>query len=116
MEKTENNLAKQLPDINDHNSFAKIIKNLFHVDFVFGEAGDGALSECWYERINGDGEFGSAWQAISSCRFKKIVFERDGALEKYIRKHIEKSNNDEDFEELNRTISIYRSIFLNKAS
>ena len=35
---------------------------------------------------------------------------------KNISENIEKSNNDEDFEELNRTISIYRSIFLNKAT
>ena len=31
-----------------------------------------------YERINQD-----AWQAISSCRFKNVVFERNGRFEKY---------------------------------
>ena len=93
MEKTENNLAKRLPDIKDHNSFAKIIKNLFYDDFIF--------SKGWYERINGNRRSpgqspcearagGPAWQAISSCRFKNIVFKRDGAFEKYLRKNIEK--------------------------
>ena len=119
MDKTENNLAKRLPGINDHNSFAKITKNLFDDDFIF--------SNCWYERINGDrqslgqspseaGGQSSAWQAISSCRFKNVVFKRDGTFEKYFRKHIEKSANYEDFEEFGRTISIYRGIFLDKAT
>ena len=136
MDKTENNLAKRLPSINDHNSFAKIIKNLFHDDFIFSKAG-------WYERINGGkqspgqspseagvggprqspgqspseaGAGDPAWQVISSCRFKNIVFKRDGAFEKYLRKHIEKSANYEDFEEFGRTISIYKSILLNKVT
>ena len=38
MEKTQNSL----PGINNHNSFAKIIKNVFHDDFVF--------SDRWYEK------------------------------------------------------------------
>ena len=37
MEKTQNSL----PGINNHNDFAKIIKNLFHDDFVF--------NYCWHE-------------------------------------------------------------------
>ena len=114
MEKTENNL----PCINNHNSFAKIIKNLFYDDFVF--------SDCWYERyqrspnqrserINED-----TWHAISSRRFKNAVFKRDGTFEKYIRKHMEGNKyvefSNSDFEELDRAISIYRSIFINTNS
>ena len=38
MEKTQNSL----PGINNHNDFAKIIKNLFHDDFVF--------NYCWHEK------------------------------------------------------------------
>ena len=72
MDNSQNNVST-LPDKNEHNSFAKIIKTLFHDDFIF--------SNCWYERINEDSEAGgseaegqsSAWQAISSCRFNNIV-------------------------------------------
>ena len=108
MEKTENNL----PGIDNHNSFAKIIKNLFHDDFVF--------SDCWYERYQRSPNQRSerisedTWHAISSCRFKNVVFKRDGAFEKYITKYLEFSNS--DFEELDRAISIYRSIFINTNS
>ena len=42
MDNSQNNTST-LPDKNDHNSFAKIIKNLFEKDFTF--------SDCWYERI-----------------------------------------------------------------
>ena len=108
MDKTENNL----PGIDNHNSFAKIIKNLFHDDFVY--------NDCWYERhqqrpnqsskrINED-----TWHAISSQRFKNVVFKKDGAFEKYVRKYIEFYNS--DFEELDRTISIYMDIFINIGS
>ena len=72
MDNSQNNVST-LPDKNEHNSFAKIIKTLFHDDFIF--------SNCWYERINEDSKAGgseaegqsSAWQAISSCRFNNIV-------------------------------------------
>ena len=114
MEKTENNL----PGIDNHNSFAKIIKNLFHDDFVF--------SDCWYERRQRSPSQSSerknedTWHVISSCRFKNVVFKRDGAFEKYIRKHMEGKKyvefSNSDFEELERTISIYRSIFINTNS
>ena len=42
MDNSQNNTST-LPDKNEHNSFAKIIKNLFEKDFTF--------SDCWYERI-----------------------------------------------------------------
>ena len=99
MEKTENNL----PGLNNHNSFAKIIKNLFDDNFIF--------SECWYERINED-----TWEEVSSCRFKNIVFERNGAFEKYLRKYIEKSINYDEFKELDKVILVYNSIFVNESS
>ena len=123
MDKTENNLAKRLLNINDHNSFAKSSKNLFHDDYIFSQAG-------WYERINGGSEAGAggprqsvgqspseagvggpAWQAISLCRFKNIVFKRDGAFKKYLRKNIEKSANYEDFENLVRQFQSIRVSF-----
>ena len=44
MEKTQNSL----PGINNHNSFAKIIKNLFHDDFIF--------SDRWYEKSKTNSE------------------------------------------------------------
>ena len=44
MGNSENNTSTHyIPDKNDHNSFAKIIKNLFEKDFTF--------NDCWYERI-----------------------------------------------------------------
>ena len=100
MEKTQNSL----PGINNHNNFAKIIKNLFHDDFVF--------NYCWHEKrkTNSDED---AWFEISSCRFKNIVFKKDGELEKYILRYI---YSHPDHEELERLISIYRGIFINTNS
>ena len=92
MEKKENNL----PGLNNHNSFARIIKNLWGDNFVF--------TDCWYERINEN-----TWREIFSRRFKNVVFKRNGEFEKYIIKHL--PVNSDDFEELERVISIYSSIF-----
>ena len=105
MDNSQNNTST-LPDKNDHNSFAKIIKNLFEKDFTF--------SDCWYERITTNEV--DLWKKNSSCRFKNIVFKSDGTFEKYLRKHIGKSANYEDFEEIESVISIYRSLFLDKAT
>ena len=55
-------------------------------------------------------------EKISSCRFKNIVFKRDGAFEKYLRKHIENTTRYGDFEEVESAISVYRSLFLNKVT
>ena len=107
MDNSENiTSTRYIPDKNDHNSFAKIIKNLFEKDFTF--------SNCRYERITTNEV--DLWTKISSCRFKNIVFKRDGTFEKYLRKHIENTTRYEDFEEFGRAISIYKSIFLNKAT
>ena len=107
MNNSENNTSTHyIPDKNDHNSFAKIIKNLFEKDFTF--------SDCWYERITTNEV--DLWTKIYSCRFKNILFKRDGAFEKYLRKHIENTTRYGDFEEMESAISIYRSIFLNKAT
>ena len=75
MDNSQNNTSTHyIPDKNDHNSFAKVIKNLFEKDFTF--------SDCWYERIITDKV--DLWKNISSCRFKNSVFKRDGAFEKYL--------------------------------
>ena len=94
-----------------YNGFAKIINTLFHDDFAFRKAGDGAISGFLFERINDD-----TWREISSCRFKNIVYERDGAFEKHLRGNIENSLNCKDFEKLDNAISLYKSIFINKTS
>ena len=129
MEKTQNSL----PGVNNHNSFAKIIKNLFHDDFVF--------SDRWYEkskerqlgaklktnseakpepsperqrsRSGAQSSDEDAWFEITSCRFKNTVFKQGGELEKYILGYI---YSNPDYEELERLISIYRSIFINSNS
>ena len=106
MDNSENNTSTHYIPESDHNSFAKIIKNLFEKDFTF--------NDCWYERITTNEV--DLWKKSSSCRFKNIIFKTDGAFEKYLRKHFEKSTNYEDFEEFGRAISIYRSIILNKAT
>ena len=100
MEKTQNSL----PGVNNHNYFAKIIKNFVHDDFVF--------SDRWYEKSKtNSGE--DAWFEITSCRFKNTVFKQGGELEKYILGYI---YSNPDSEELERLISIYRSIFINSNS
>ena len=43
-------MEKRLPGINAHNSFAKIIKNLFQDNFVF--SGRDEDSDCWSEKRN----------------------------------------------------------------
>ena len=107
MDNSENNTSTHyIPDKNDHNSFAKIIKNLFHDDFTFSDRS--------YEKITTN-EI-DLWSKFSSYRFKNIVFKRDGAFEKYIRKHIENTTRYKDFEEFGRAISIYKSIFLNRTT
>ena len=62
------------------------------------------------EKTNSDED---AWFEISSCRFKNIVFKKDGELEKYILRYI---YSHPDHEELERLISIYRGIFINTNS
>ena len=108
MEKTQNSL----PGINNHNSFAKIIKNLFHDDFIF--------SDRWYEKSKTNSEVKpepssdeDSWFEISSFRFKNTVFKQGGEFEKYILGYI---YSNPDPEELERLISIYRSIFINSNS
>ena len=121
MEKKQNSL----PDINNHNHFAKIIKNFFHDDFVFGD--------CWYEKRKTNpeakpeakpgpipeseaGEQSSHeddWVEITSCRFKNIVFKKDEELEKYILGYI---NSHPDLEEFERLLSIYRRLLKNSNS
>ena len=106
MEKTQNSL----PGINNHNDFAKIIKIFFHDDFVFSASASD--SDCWYEKSKtNSGE--DAWFEITSCRFKNTVFKQGGELEKYILRYI---YSNPDSEELERLISIYRSIFINSNS
>ena len=51
MDNSQNNTST-LPDKNDHDSFAKIIKTLFHDDFIF--------SNYWYKRIIEDSEAGGS--------------------------------------------------------
>ena len=94
----------KIPDINNHNNFAKISKNLFHDDFVF--------NCCWHEKIKTNSDEDS-WLEISSCRFKNTVFKKDGELEKYILGYI---YSNPDLEELERLVSIYSSIFINTNS
>ena len=104
MEKTLEKKQNSLPDINNHNHFAKIIKNFFHDDFVF--------SDCWYEKqkIN---LVEYNWVQTTSSKFKKTVFKKDGELQKYILGYI---HSNKDLEELERLISIYRGIFINSSS
>ena len=112
---------EKIPGINNHNSFAKFIKNLFHDDFVF--------NCCWHEKRktnseakperSSESEAGEqsshedSWLEISSCRFKNTVFKKDGELEKYILRYI---HSNPDLEELERLLSIYSSIFINTNS
>ena len=124
---------EKIPGINNHNGFAKIIKNLFHDDFVFSTSVSASGSDRWYEKrkINleakpeaepeqsSESEAGEQssheddWVEITSYRFKNIVFKKDGELEKHILGYI---NSHPDLEELERLISIYRSIFINSNS
>ena len=111
---------EKIPGINNHNGFAKIIKNLFHDDFVFSASVSASDSDCWYEKrkinLEAKPEQSSSeydWVEITSCKFKNTVFKKDGELEKYILGCI---NSHPDLEELERLLSIYRSIFINSSS
>ena len=76
---------EKIPGKNNHNGFAKIIKNLFHDDFVFSASASGI--DRWYEknkerRQSSESEAGEqsshedAWFEISSLRFKNTVFKK----------------------------------------
>ena len=85
---------EKIPGKNNHNGFAKIIKNLFHDDFVFSASASGI--DRWYEknkerRQSSESEAGEVklataeqsshedvWSEISSLRFKNTVFKKNG--------------------------------------
>ena len=76
-------IKNKLPHKDVHNIFVKIIKGLFDDDFVFKD----------YKE--------DTWQKISSCRFKNIVFERNGGFEKYLGNYMRKNINYKEFSESN---------------
>ena len=100
---------KRIPGIHQHNSFAKLIEEIYGDDFIHGN--HWIMKENEYKEI------------ISSSKFKEIIFDKQGKLAKYIldeitRESFEVLNSgrglEVDYEELERLIDIYQSLFKNE--
>ena len=100
---------KRIPGIHQHNSFAKLIEEIYGDDFIYGN--HWIMKENEYKEI------------ISSSKFKEIIFDKQGKLAKYIldeitRESFEVLNSgrglEVDYEELERLIDIYQSLFKNE--
>ena len=100
---------KRIPGIHQHNTFAKLIEQIYKDDFIYDN--HWRMKENEYKEI------------ISSTKFKKIIFDKQGKLAKYIldeitRESLEVLNSgrgfEVDYEELERLIDIYQSLFKNE--
>ena len=101
--------TKRIPGIHQHNTFAKLIEQIYKDDFIYDT--HWRMKENEYKEI------------ISSTKFKKIIFDKQGKLVKYIldeitRESLEVLNSgrgfEVDYEELERLIDIYQSLFKNE--
>ena len=100
---------KRIPGIHQHNTFAKLIEQIYKDDFTYDN--HWRMKENEYKEI------------ISSTKFRIIIFDKQGKLAKYIldeitRESLEVLNSrrgfEVDYEELERLINIYQSLFKNE--
>ena len=100
---------KRIPGVYQHNNFAKLIEEIYGDDFIYDN--HWIMKEIEYKEI------------ISPSKFKEIIFDKQGKLAKYIldeitRESLEVLNSGRgfkvDYEELERLIDIYQSLFKNK--
>ena len=91
---------KRIPGIHQHNTFAKLIEQIYKDDYIYDNH--------WRMKKNEYKEI------ISSTKFKKIFFDKQGKLAKYILDEITRESFEVVYEELERLIDIYQSLFKNE--
>ena len=80
-----------IPGVHKHNTFAKLIEEIYGNDFKFNK-------NC----IKKD------------SKFKEIIFDKNGKLAKYLLDYIKKVIISEDYEEMERLVEINNSLFILK--
>ena len=91
---------RRIPGVHQHNTFAKLIEEIYGDDFKFNKN--------WIKKEK------ELYLKISSSKFKEIIFDKNGKLEKYLLDHIKQVIISEDYEEMERLIQIYNSLFMLK--
>ena len=106
---------KRIPGIHQHNTFAKLIEEIYGDDFIYDNH--------WKIKHFVENEENELYCQISSSKFKEIIFDKNGKLAKYIldeitRESLEVLNSGRglkvDYEELERLIDIYQCLFKNE--
>ena len=92
--------VKRIPGIHQHNTFAKLIEQIYKDDFIYDN--HWRMKENEYKEI------------ISSTKFKKNIFDKQGKLAKFILDEITTESLEVDYEELERLIDTYQSLFKNE--
>ena len=93
---------RRIPGVHQHNTFAKLIEEIYGDDFKFNKN--------WIKKEK------ELYLKISSAKFKEIIFDKNGKLAKYLLDYIKKVIISEDYEEMERLFEIYRSLFIFKDS
>ena len=79
---------RRIPGVHQHNTFAKLIEEIYEDDFNFNKN--------WIKKEK------ELYLKISSAKFKEIIFDKNGKLAKYLLDHIKKVILSEDYEEMER--------------
>ena len=91
---------KRIPGVHQHNTFAKLIDEIYRDDFIYDN--HWRMKENEYKEI------------ISSSKFIQTIFDKKGKLGKYLIDYIKRVIISEDYEEIERLIEIYKSLFILK--
>ena len=82
---------RRIPGVYQHNTFAKLIDEIYGNDFKFNKN--------WIKK---------------DSKFKEIIFDKNGKLAKYLLDYIKKVIISEDYEEMERLLEINNSLFILK--
>ena len=82
---------RRIPGVHQHNTFAKLIEEIYGNDFKFDKN--------WIKK---------------DSKFKEIIFDKNGKLAKYFLDYIKKVIISEDYEEMERLLEINNSLFILK--
>ena len=82
---------RRIPGVHQHNTFAKLIDEIYGNDFKFDKN--------WIKK---------------DSKFKEIIFDKNGKLAKYLLDYFKKVIISEDYEEIERLLEINNSLFILK--
>ena len=82
---------RRIPGVHQHNTFAKLIEEIYGNDFKFNKN--------WIKK---------------DSKFKEIIFDKNRKLAKYLLDYIKKVIISEDYEEMERLLEINNSLFILK--